>query len=322
MSNIFAQLHGKTPDHTITTILGTVVSFYLSETPPIAVKEIAVLAIKNGNDMELTANQYVTSHQHEDPNVSSVIAWEKSPLKNEQYTLRLAFHFMNRFSLAQIIDSTTLSKMQFPEPALQSMAKQMLSGLWYLNKQKHTIHRNIKPSNVLLNSDGLVQIADFGHCASSVTTYGVNRDSIGQTMYFSPERVNGSHFRANADIWALGMVLFECWMGRYPFLQPGQELRDLDEEDVLECIDEDNERSVQSLVSSDTRMGEAMKRFLLRCLDRSPNTRPAAIDLMSDPWLTGVDQQGLRDFLQSPNVCADVPKLVACISASNPARDG
>ena len=105
-------------------------------------------------------------------------------------------------------------------------------------------------------------------------------------------------------------VLFECWMGRYPFLQPGQELRDLDEEDVrtssycnithapfvkcsqvLECIDEDNERSVQSLVSSDTRMGEAMKRFLLRCLDRSPNTRPAAIDLMSDPWLTGVDQQ-------------------------------
>ena len=60
---------------------------------------------------------------------------------------------------------------------------------------------------------------------------------------------------------------------------------------MLECIDEDNERSVQFLVSSDTRMGDAMKRFLLRCLDRSPNTRPAAIDLMSDPWLTGVDQQ-------------------------------
>jgi serine/threonine protein kinase len=70
---------------------------------------------------------------------------------------------------------------------------------------------------VLLSSDGLVQIADFGHCASSVTTYGVNRDCVGQTMcalapgmrtrqqlrmtscgctrYFSPERVNGSNFR-------------------------------------------------------------------------------------------------------------------------------
>lgn len=84
MSDVFASIHGKAPDHTITTILGTVVSFYLSETPPIAVKEITVLAIKNSKDMELTANQYVTSHQHEDPNVSSVIAWEKSPLKDEQ----------------------------------------------------------------------------------------------------------------------------------------------------------------------------------------------------------------------------------------------
>ena len=54
----------------------------------------------------------------------------------------------------------------------------------YLNKQKHTIHRNVKPSNVLLNSQGHVEIADFSHCASSVTTYGVNRDSTGQTMYY------------------------------------------------------------------------------------------------------------------------------------------
>ena len=48
-----------------------------------------------------------------------------------RYTLRLAFHFMNRFSLAHVIDSTTFSKKQFPEPALQSLAAQMLNGLWY-----------------------------------------------------------------------------------------------------------------------------------------------------------------------------------------------
>ena len=89
---------------------------------------------------------------------------------------------MNLCSLASVVDSSTFARKQFPEAALQSIAAQMLSGLWYLNKQKHTIHRNIKPSNVLLNTDGLVQIADFGHCASSVTTFGVNRDSVGQTM--------------------------------------------------------------------------------------------------------------------------------------------
>ncbi len=60
---------------------------------------------------------------------------------------------------------------------------------------------------------------------------------------------------------------------------------------VLACIDDENERGVRSLVAADARMGEPMKSFLLRCLDRSPNTRPAAIDLMKDPWLAGADQQ-------------------------------
>jgi hypothetical protein len=46
---------------------------------------------------------------------------------------------------------------------------------------------------------------------------------------------------------------------------------------------------VRHLVTIDARMGAAMKSFLLRCLDRSPNSRAAAIDLMSDPWLSGVD---------------------------------
>ena len=149
MSDIFARLRGAVPDHSFTTVLGTVVSFYLSESPPIAVKEIVVLAIENEKDMNFTANQYVTSHQHEDPNISSVVAWEKSPLQDKQcvaplrsahaassiacrYTLRLAFPFMNRLSLAQVIDGTTFAKVQFPEAALQSLAVQMLSGLWYV----------------------------------------------------------------------------------------------------------------------------------------------------------------------------------------------
>jgi serine/threonine protein kinase len=119
---------------------------------------------------------------------------------------------------------------------------------------------------------------------------------------------------------------------------------DADTAQVQDRITEDDDRSVRALVSADARMGDLMRRFLLRCLDKSPNTRPAAIDLMTDPWLTGVDPkvctpllravhnllrltpalsrtQGLRDFLQSPSVCADVAMLVANLRASNPSRD-
>ena len=133
MSDVFTHLRGKAPDHTITTVLGTVISLYLSESPPFAVKDIVVLAIENQKDMDFTADQYVKSHLHVEPscpNVSSVIAWEKTALQDKQYTLRLAFHFMNRFSLAQVVDSATFAKKQFPEPALQSLAVQMLNGLW------------------------------------------------------------------------------------------------------------------------------------------------------------------------------------------------
>ena len=85
MSDVFARIRGQVPDHTITTILGTVVAFYLSESPAIAVKEVVVLAIENESDMTFTSNQYVTSHTHDDPNISSVIAWERSPLQDKQF---------------------------------------------------------------------------------------------------------------------------------------------------------------------------------------------------------------------------------------------
>jgi hypothetical protein len=84
-------------------------------------------------------------------------------------------------------------------------------------------------------------------------------------------------------------------LGRYPFLQPGQRLCDTEEEEVLEWIDEsESERGVQLMVSSDTRMSGQMKSFLLRCLMRNPNFRPAAIDLASDPWVNGVSQEVSR----------------------------
>ena len=85
MSDVFERIRGQVPDHTITTILGTVVAFYLSESPAIAVKEVVVLAIENESDMTFTSNQYVTSHTHDDPNISSVIAWERSPLQDKQF---------------------------------------------------------------------------------------------------------------------------------------------------------------------------------------------------------------------------------------------
>jgi len=78
------------------------------------------------------------------------------------------------------------------------------------------VHRDVKPGNILLSSDGRVLVADFGIATAGSDLTSTNT-LLGTAKYLAPEQVEGHAVDARADVYALGVVLYEALCGRVPF---------------------------------------------------------------------------------------------------------
>ena len=83
----------------------------------------------------------------------------------------------------------------------------------------HIVHRDIKPANILLSTDSRVLVADFG-IAKAAQGHDLTAEGamLGTAKYLSPEQVEGTQIDGRADIYSLGIVLFEALCGRVPFV--------------------------------------------------------------------------------------------------------
>ncbi|KAL3825039.1 hypothetical protein ACJIZ3_021068 [Penstemon smallii] len=124
--------------------------------------------------------------------------------------------------LLEYMDKGSLEGTHIPhEPSLSDLARQILSGLYYLHKRK-IVHRDIKPSNLLINSKRNVKIADFGVSRVLAQTMDPCNSSVGTIAYMSPERINtdlnhGQYDGYAGDIWSLGVSILEFYLGKFPF---------------------------------------------------------------------------------------------------------
>jgi serine/threonine protein kinase len=80
------------------------------------------------------------------------------------------------------------------------------------------VHRDIKPGNILIGADGLVKITDFGiaHAAGSAPITGPGL-VMGTTQYMAPERIAGGQATPASDLYALGILIYECLTGLPPY---------------------------------------------------------------------------------------------------------
>jgi len=98
------------------------------------------------------------------------------------------------------------------------ITKQIAKALSAAHK-KGIIHRDIKPHNILISNEGrVVKVADFGIAKAVSNSTMTNIGSIiGSVHYFSPEQAKGKFISNNADLYSLGIVLYEMIIGKVPF---------------------------------------------------------------------------------------------------------
>ncbi|XP_050220270.1 mitogen-activated protein kinase kinase kinase NPK1 [Mercurialis annua] len=169
----------------------------------------------------------------------------------------------------------------FPESVIRMYTKQLLLGLEYLHKNG-IMHRDIKGANILVDNKGCIKLADFGASKKVVELATINgaKSMKGTPYWMAPEVILQTGHSFSADIWSVGCTMIEMATGKPPWSQQYQEVA------ALFHIG-----TTKSHPPIPDHLSVEAKDFLLKCLQKEPNLRSTASDLLQHPFVTGEYQE-------------------------------
>lgn len=153
---------------------------------------------------EKLAHEFQCLAQLRHPHILPVIDYGFDAQHNPFYTMPL---------LTDATDFVTYSAEANPDTRYQLIA-QLLEALVYLHR-RGIIHRDLKPDNVLVTADGNVQVLDFG-LAIPQQALQPQENLAGTLPYIAPEIIGGATPTTLADIWSVGVMVYQVWTGHTP----------------------------------------------------------------------------------------------------------
>ncbi|EFH44001.1 predicted protein [Arabidopsis lyrata subsp. lyrata] len=165
--------------------------------------------LNNSESIKCIAREIIILRKLDHPNV---IKLEGLMLvDHDSSTLYLIFEYMEH----DLLGLSSLLGVQFTEPQVKCYMRQLLRGLDHCHTN-HVLHRDIKSSNLLINGNGVLKLADFGlatffdpHNSVPLTTH------VATLWYRPPELLLGaSHYDVGIDLWSTGCVIGELYAGK------------------------------------------------------------------------------------------------------------
>ena len=176
-----------------------------------------------------------------------------------------------------------------------SISIQMVTGIQAAHN-RHIIHRDIKPQNIIISKEGKVKVTDFGIARATTSTQTISASVMGSVHYTSPEQARGGRVDEKSDIYSAGITMYEMITGHVPF----------DGDSTVSVALKHLQEEIVSPSKEVPGIPYSLECIIMKCTQKNPERRYHDCEsLLLDLKRSLVDPDG--DFVITGSVAAAVP---------------